>query len=97
MSSSYRCSCVGCEGEGLWVPALVMTAKENTRVGGKSRVELNKMTFCPEHKKKASIADFLGDEVWDQMARGFLLQGREMPERGSIELDFYHVHYGYFH
>lgn len=92
--SAYRCACQGCAAEGFWVPALVMSTGQHKKTGGSARVEL-KFTFCAKHRKTASVTDFLNDEVWSQMAADFSRQGKEMPERGSIELDFLHVHHGY--
>jgi hypothetical protein len=50
--------------------------------------------LCGSHRLTLKVGDILTDESWESMQGAF--QGRKMPPRESIELDFRHLQHGYY-
>lgn len=92
MSQPAHCHYVGCSSDAYWLPVLVMRPIGDQTL---ARAELD-IPLCHAHKKLVVVKDLLTDQGWENMSNFFSAQGKLMPDRDSIVLDFKHVENGYY-
>lgn len=91
-----KCASEGCPCEGEWLPVLYIGEGQLGPGEESMSAELH-LAFCGDHKKVLRVSDILTDESWGDMTAHFQAQGKLMPDREKIELDFRHLVLGRFH
>lgn len=76
-----------CGDDASWYPILVMYPPGATDEDAPAYAHLD-MPMCHAHRLAIAVADILTDDSWYQMCEIFDKQGKVMPDRASIELDF---------
>lgn len=93
-SNEHRCRVHGCHEEAYWLPVLTMVPPGAPEGTPPDIAELE-LPVCSTHKKSVTVRDVLDDEAWDSMTRYFESQGRMLPDRATISLDFMHIQMGF--
>ena len=92
--SSPRCKVWNCLDEGVWLPVLTLLPEDAPPGSTPDVVELQ-LIFCDRHRHSVRVRDILDDESWERISQFFQGQGRIMPKREAIGLDFRHTEMGY--
>jgi len=92
-SDEGKCTISGCYHDGEWVPVLVME-KAACYEGRTVRAELH-LPFCTGCMRTLTLNDVLSPESWRTMEETFLANGKMMPDKDQIQLDWKHMLLGY--
>ncbi len=85
------CSVVDCRGRGIWVPIIVLM--ESPVYGPTQQAELA-IPLCGRHKRVATIDTVLPESTWQVISSAFAKDGKIMPPKSLLELDFRHAIHG---
>ena len=91
-----RCSYDKCEAAGTFEVEIVMYSPRSLDPGKQHPVVATLLRagtqmpvcLCQIHKEKVRVEDYLSDEAWDSIAKGFREVGRAVPARDRTELRF---------